>query len=209
MPSVKLRLYNDIANRRLVTGPKSQAVFTLPKFFHQDKLSIVISFLELSGGTDPYNPFSLVPISGISFTVKIFDLSGAVALASQSVWTPNTTETVQTFTGALDLNTGEMAEAFTDAETKSISAVIEFEVADADGKFTSLQEQITIHREHIVAGSPSATPGATYYTADEINSLFLRKVGAPGETITLTSPDGTKQRVLGVDDNGTPIDYAI
>jgi hypothetical protein len=57
------------------------------------------------------------------------------------------------------------------------------------------------------AASAIPDPADEYYTKSETSGLFVPRSGS--ESITLVSPDGTWQRVLGVDNDGNATDDLI
>ncbi len=52
-------------------------------------------------------------------------------------------------------------------------------------------------------GASPPTPPESYYTAPLARNIFAKKIGLPGETIILVSPDGTKAYEIGCNDDGT------
>jgi len=144
--------------------------------------------------------------------MKIFQASdGSTVLASQTSWTANAAN--NTLAAALNLNTANMQTAFPALpggfSTKTLAAILEFQINDGTGELTCYKRNITIDREWNTTGSPVAIPGVTYYNSDEINALFARKLGEAGGTITLTSPNGTYQRILGVNNDGSGQDDIV
>ena len=194
-----LRLFNDLANLRLVGSLKDAEDFVLPQWHHQDKIPIVISFLNLNPDGGRYNPYSLLDISGSSFDVKIFAADGTTVLASQTVWTKDVG--ARTLSASLNLNTAAMATAFT-GNPASIAATLLFRLTEADGAITTYARAITILRELNVSGTPVPVDGAVYLTEDQVRALFVKFIGNAGESITIKSADGTKQAVLYVSNDG-------
>lgn len=194
-------LFFDIANEAIVTSLTNQGTFTLPAWYHQNTKDLRCTFLRLNTTGTFGTPYTKVPVAGLTLSVKVFSSAGAL-LASQSTWVADTG--AATLSGVLNLNTSEMATAFTSSATLSISAFIEFKVSEAGGGETTFQQAITIKRQYDVAGSPSATPAATYLTEDQSNARFVRFSGnGDGASITLRSASGTYEVIISVNDDGT------
>jgi hypothetical protein len=212
MAAVRLDLFNDIARRKLVNSETDASELVLPDFFHQDKISIEIIFLKTNIAGGRFKPYERVNTSGMSFQIKLFKVdvnNNATVLASQTVWSSGTTE--NSLAAALDLNTANMAAELPapPSQLSTVAAILEFELSDAAGKFTTYQRAVTIKREHNTSGSPVAIPGVTYFTSDEALALFVRKIEQAGATITLKSPNGTYARVIGVNNDGSAQDDVI
>lgn len=203
MAAVKRDIYCDFTSGLLVQSTRNNTPALFPSPFHQDNIRLTVHPLEFAPTNNPtQGPFAEIDTTGMSLTVKLLKSDGTV-LASQSSWT---VEDETTLVGNLDCNTANMATEFPalpSAITSLTGCIIEFEFSDADGKVTVQQGGITIKREYIIAGSPSALPLPSYYTQAEINALFVRFSGNPaGASITLVSPDGNNEAVLRVDDEG-------
>jgi hypothetical protein len=55
----------------------------------------------------------------------------------------------------------------------------------------------------LIEGAAAApAPADSYMTANESLATFARQNGTAGQSITLTSPDGTKQVILYIDNDG-------
>jgi hypothetical protein len=194
----KRDIYCDLNASAFVQSQKSSQGARVAGFFHQDKITLSLHALELDPTRAPNSgPYSELDPTGWSAAVKIFNSSGTV-LASQTSWTVSGTALV----GSLDLNTANMATEFASSAVTSVqTAIFEVELTDGTGAKFTFQDTVTIKREYIVVGSPSALPLPSYYTKDEINALFVRFSGNPdGATITLTN--GAKEVVLGAGTDG-------
>lgn len=195
-------LFFDIANEQIVSSFTNQGPFTFPAWYHQNVKDIRATFLRLNTTGQFGDPYSKVPVAGLTFSVKLFTSDGATVLASQTAWTED--GGAATLAGTLDLNTTAMATAFTSGSTLSISAILEFKMTEPSGGETTWQTTVTIKRQYDIAGSPSAVPAATYLTEDQINATFVKFSGNPdGASITLRSASGTHQVIISVNDDGT------
>ena len=149
------------------------------------------------------NQFRRVDITDVSLRMMINDsLDDATPLVEQSTWTKNTSN--QTFSGNLPLNTAGMNLYMGSADK---TPYFEIEITDTNGARVKVLTEIC----NVIVGigqvaSTSPDPLKEYYTKDEVLGLFMPRRGGAGETITLISPDGTHERVLGMRDDGTPQD---
>lgn len=198
MATVQRDIYADFTNGAFVQSNLNAQRVSLPPCFHQDTLRLIVHPLEFDPSRAAnLGPYAEITPTGMALIVSIFTTTGTL-LASQ-----NTFAVVgDTLVGAINLNTAAMATAF--ATVDSITAVIEFEFSDADGSITIQSRTLTINREYIVVGAPTITPPDEYYTKAEIDALFVRFSGNPaGNSIELTSPDGTKAVELKCKDDGS------
>lgn len=197
-----LDLFFDIANEKIVSSFTNQGTFTLPSWYHQNVKDIRATFLRLNTTGTFVAPYVKVPAAGLTLAVKVFTAAGTI-LASATSWTINPTD-ANALDGTLNLNTAEMATAFTSAATLSITAIIEFKMTEAGGGTTTWQESITIKRMYDVAGTPDPSPTETYLTENQCLARFVQFTGnGNGASITLKSADGTHEVIISVNDDGT------
>ena len=189
-------IYCDFTNGYFVQSNKSAQRVTFPSPYHEDNLRLVIHPLEVEPSNTPaQGPFSELDPTGWGLTVKIFNSTGATVLASQTSWTV----VGNTLVGSLNCNTVAMAAAI--GSSSSIAGIVEFEFTDTNGKIT-IQGNITILHEWIIAGSPAAIENETYLTESASIGKFVAKVGEAGEVKYWTSPDGTKTVIQYLGDDG-------
>jgi hypothetical protein len=206
MADIPLAIFNDITARRSVAGSKNAGSVAPLVFFQEDNIAMEIQFLKANPAGGALNPYSIVPVAGLSLTVKIGLLSAGTINASQTVWTADTINNI--LTGTLNLNTAQTVADFTAGVTQ-IDRTLEFQLSDSVGTITSLQIPVTIKKELIVAGNPVALPLDQYYTRAEMDALYVKFVNDPGKTITLTSLTTGRQRILGENDDGTAQDDQV
>lgn len=200
MATLKLSLFIDITNRKLVTGSIGySSAFVMPRLSDVDKISIELQTLELSPTGGPQAPYTIVSPSGLTATVAVGSTNAATIYASQTSFTAGT----DTLNGTLDLNTTEMVTAFTGVTR--IEAIFAVQIVDASGSVVA-QSNVIIDKSLIRAGTPTTSPTASYYTTDQINALFAKKIGLPGETITFIDSGNAYGRILGVNTDGSAMD---
>ena len=206
MPAVRLKLFNDITNRKFVVRPNDTGEFPFPKVFQEDRVNIEYQPLEINSSGSRITPYSVVSVVGLSLTIKIAKASDGTILASQTSFSLDTAANV--ITGVLDCNTAAMVTAMTGVA--SVDVYFEVELADATGSMTVAQVACKIYKEYITAGSPSALPLSSYLTRAECLALFVKFVGnTAGQTIELVSPDGTRFRIVGMNNDGSAQDDLI
>lgn len=210
MPALELTLYCDIANRRLVKGLTDSSEYQLPTFFHQDIATVTLYMLKLPsvGTLSGQNPYQKVSMYGTTVTLTLFSSDGnATPLSLTATWADNTDGSK---TGLLNLNSSGMAALLPTSPitTTSIQAILECNLA-GNGQETGFQNTVLVKRQYITSGTPAAVGAATYYTQDQINALFLRLGGSAGQVITLISPDGSHQRIIGCNNDGSGLDDSV
>ena len=148
---MKLKLFIDIFNRKLVTSATSDLPVSLPDFFREDHVELEIQLLEPTGSMT--SPLSIVDISSLSIQAAIGN-PGSNPDALQTTFTKDTTN--NKFTGTINLQTTEMVAAFT-AAGASIERFLEVEVEGTSTQYhTVLQQLITLHRDIIT--HPTVSP---------------------------------------------------
>jgi hypothetical protein len=200
----KRDIFLDLSRSAFILNQRDANLSKIATCFHQDKLTLSLHPLEIDATRTPVQgPFAELDPTGWSASVKVFKTSDGTVLASQTSWTVSG----NTLNGSLDLNTANMALEFpaSPLTTKTITAIFEVEITDGNGaKFTFQDTAFVINREYIVAGSPTALPLTSYYTAAEMDQLFVKFANNPaGATISLKSPDGTKTVDIGCNDDGS------
>ena len=193
-------IYANITDGTLVKSTRENTAVRFPNPYHQDNLSLVIHPVEIDTSRTPnQGPFAEISATGLSLKVKIFKADGTTVLASQETFTADG----NTLVGALNLNTAAMSTAITAAAGDITTAIVEFEFTYTDSTSVTIQQRnLTIYKECITTGSPVAIENETYLTEAASRSIFVKRVGEPGEGQYFTSPDGTKQVFQWLDNNG-------
>lgn len=198
-------VFVDLSQKKFVSsvkgGPTSQP-FGTP--YHQDILNLTIQPLDYdSGGVPTSVPYEVLNASGYSISLLVTTTSGTTLAGPFTTWTPDDSGTA--LTGSADLNTVAMAAAVAAlAVGATVSTIFWLRITNGTTRQVTVQASVDIYKSAITSGTPSELPVTSYLTRDECLALFVKYAGNPaGATITLTSPDGTEEVVLGANDDGS------
>lgn len=200
-----LKLYLDWLNQKLVLGPNSSTAFQLKTFYASDILPLQIQMLEpVPGGS--VNEYARPDISNISLQVAIADAPGAspTILAGPGTWTKDISNAI--FTGSLALNTAAMSTFMTGVTTATKAAWIQFKAAEGANSWTVFEGTIQIAQPLITTAFSAPAPGLTPLSLEDAVQRFVQFRASAGQTITLTSPDGNYQRIIGCRNDNQPQD---
>lgn len=211
-------IYNDILNNKLVLGINSQQPFTFGNLFQGSKLSIryfpVLPIVGAVTGTF----FRKVPLDNLTLEIAVGQRAGAESLeAFQGTWTPQTGPDAEGvsgyFHGILDLNMAPLNSAI--GSLSEYNTFFEIRLAENGDKRPTYQQQITITAVVLGPGAAGSlpTPAASYYTKAEIDALCVKwdntGVSSRGKAIKLSSPNGTRKRIMGSNNDGSARDDLI
>lgn len=204
--AIRLDLYVDIVGKRLVN--RAGQAFSMPAQFQGDTVPMSVTLLA----PDPtlFNTYTAQDISGASLKLAVSDTptgtaGGPTPFVTQFTWTQDTVN--NRFTATVAFNTAELTTWLGSAASKT--GYLELEMTEGAGVTTIYQGGLTINAEVIETGTVTVAAGLTPLSREEALALFVKKIGDPGETATFTSPNGTYQRIIGVNDDQTPMDYII
>jgi hypothetical protein len=204
--TAKRRLFVNWFTKKLQLSDRKSGEFTLPAFTKYETIPLEICIIEpdLAGvGIDRY---SRVDISNLSLTVTINETYDDPApLAQQATWTKNEDDNV--FSAELALNTAALNAYLGSSDSKT--AYIEIEIQEGTARNKIFIAAITLQNAVSQITSVAPTPLDEYYTKPQVTAQFVAKVMPAGEQITITSPGGIYQRIVGVDDGGAPIDIIL
>ena len=145
-------------------------------------------------------------ISNLSLCVSINDtFDDSAPLASQDTWTKN--EVTNVFSGELSLNTSAMNTYI--GSNDSVSGYLEVEIQEGTARSKAFTATVTLQNAVTQTAITAPAPLTEYYTKPVADGRFVQKVMPAGEQLTITSPGGTYQRILGVDDGGNVIDIVL
>lgn len=198
-------IFADLTNRQLVASSKSAAEKRIDQPSRPgqyDTLYLAIQPMLLTGEGTLDDPYELIDAANYSVTMLLVKQSDGSTLSGPvSSWTVDETRKV----GKLNLNTAAMATAM--SGQTSVACYIEFLFDDGTNAKTTIRQDLTVQKAYITAGTPTEYPLASYLTREECVELFVRWANNEnGKTIELKSGDGTKTRVLGVDNDSAPTD---
>ena len=158
---MKLKLFVDIFNRKLVTSATSDFPVQLPNIFREDHIELEIMLLEPTGNLT--NPLSTVDISSLSIQVAIGDPDSSPE-ALQTTFSKDTS--TNKFSGTLNTNTSEMIAAFNAATGNTISRFLEIEVEGTASQYhTVLQQAVTLSKDiisHPLVSPSNVTVGTAF-----------------------------------------------
>lgn len=205
MPATALRrLFVNKETKTLQVSDRNGAPFVLPPFskYETVPLAIVIVEPDLASGLQR---FGRVDISPLSLTVSLHSSREGTAtpLAQQASWSKD--ETLNVFSGELALNVAAM-NTYVDAD--SVAIFLEIEWAEGTARSKAIIET-TVEKAVTQPGSAGPASVTEYYTKAETNAQFVSKIMPAGEQLTLTSPNGLWQRIIGVGDGGETIDTVV
>lgn len=200
MAGLARKLFVNWHKKSLQLSDESESPVQPPIFQKYETVPLEVVIVE---PCDPWghDDFRRIDITGVSLTVSINDtLDDATPLASQSSWTKDTSR--NTFTGELSLNNSGMNTYIGSAATKA--AYLEIEVREgASATVKIYSAEITLKGSVVQLTSTAPSPAAEYLTRAQMEGLFVQFRNGAGKTITLVSPDGSTQRVIGANDDGT------
>jgi len=204
--SADIELWNDVINGTCVVNLASSVPFRFGKIYQGGKLKIRWYPVVPTGSITA--PYVKVPVSGITLDVAVGVRAGtATPYARQNSWTEHADGYLY---ATLDLNTTDLNNAIGTADT--LTTYFEIKMSDGGVPRVTYQESITVTSVVIDPSGAAALPTAAinYMTREECLALFVKFVGnAAGATIELPSPDGTRSRVLGCNDNGSAQDEIL
>lgn len=205
MPA-RLKLYVDWINKKLLLGPNNRGGFQLPPFFQGDVVPFQVYIVE----QNPDHPSAqiVLPIDNMSLKVAFGEAptgtaGGPSPFVTQFSWSKNLSENY--FHANVALNTAGL-NAWLGAAAQRVDAYLEIEITEDTGVTTAFQGIATIKAELIEAATLAVAAGETPLSLEMALQMFLKKLSDPGDTWTAVSPDGTRQRVLGVRNDGSAQD---
>lgn len=211
--SATINLFLDVENKLLVTSLTNASPFR--------GLSTAYQYAYYNFQVTPVRPngnvtgtlYTKLDLDNLTLKMGIGARAGGESLLAYTApgsWTKNYDSGSSGpgyFSGAFDLNTTEMNTAM--GSSDSISSYFEIQLGDSSNYRTAYNAAITIYATVMTSGAAASLPTAAeqYYTKTETAGLFAKLYGS--ETITLVSPDGTRFRTLGIDNDGNAIDDLI
>ena len=203
--ALELKLYLNVFEKDLQQTPTSQSRYILPDFFQGDKVPMQVNLYEPDPDND-FNSFIKPPIDNMTLKMAIGpEPVGNVAespFVTAFTWSKDVDN--DTFSAEVDFNTAALdtwlAAGFEE------QAYLEIEVTEGNAIWTVFQRLITIKAQVIEPASTSVAVGETPLSLEMANGLFVPYLMPAGRTLTFQSTDLTAQRILGVDNDATPID---
>ena len=202
-----IELWNDIDNNTLIAGPvggsnwdQTEVKFSKRKIYQASQLSLRWYPIR------PDGQFSYVriPVTGLTLDIAIGERAGAeVIKARQNVWTAHADGYLY---ATLNLNTTDLNNAITG---DTFTTYLEIQMTESGNARPTFQEQITIQSVVIGPAGASALPAAAsqFLTREQCLQMFVKWTeNLAGNAIELASPDGTRFRLIGVNNDGSAMD---
>lgn len=201
MPASAARqLFVNFLSKTLQISDLNGGAFLLPKFNKYEAVPFEIVIVKPDGLR-----FSRLDVSALSLGVAINDsFDSATPLAYQNTWTKD--EVLNVFSGELNLNTAALNSYLGASETKT--AYFEITMSEGTARSVIFIASVTLQNSVTQSGAVTPSPVDEFYTKAQADSQFVRKIEDGFITVT-SKPLGTYQRVIGVDDGGTPIDQIL
>lgn len=191
-------LFVDLTNKRLVASSKGGAEKPLTSPFHQDKISLKIQPLDYSSsGSQSGQPYQVLDASAYSISILVTDTAATPATLSgpATTWTPDGTA----LSGTVDLHTAAMDTAFT--SVSELNTYFWIQISDGSSRRVTIKASVTIYKSAITSATTTEYPAEEVVLRSEL-SQYVRFANNPdGATITLRSPSGTSELILGANDD--------
>lgn len=198
------KLFVNWYTKTLQVSDTNGGIFALPPFNKYETIPLEIVIVQPDGSQ--FNKFSRVDISSLSISVAINDTyDDASPLAYQPTFSKD--EDTNTFSGELALNTVAMNAYIGAASTKD--AFFEIEIQEGTARSKIFLAEIELQNSVTTTATTTPTPIDEFYTKAQSEQQFIKRVMPAGEQITMTSPSGTFQRIIGVSDAGQEIDQVL
>lgn len=194
-----LKLYVDWFAKKLVTSKTSAASFSLPTFYYGEVFPFQITLLEPNPAVG-WNGYAVVNNAniGLKLIVSSVAVDTGTTLATQYSWTKDTVE--MTFSAEVGFNTAAIDTWLSTDATKT--AYLEIQITEGTVVSTVYKTAITIGASQLTPSTQQVPAGETPLSQEVAKAMFVQKMMGAGESITLTSADGTKQGVLYWGDDG-------
>lgn len=192
----------DIQNRRIVSFNGTPS--NVPALFQSNTLTLKVQCVNPGQSSIPQTQsqqYSVQNMGGFGMRAAVGPspqgIAGPTVLALGALtWDPVN----QLFFGDLALNTTGVDGYLDTASAKS--AYFELNLTLLGTRITIVQTTFTLTAvvDELLALVP--TPVDSFRTAVESDARYMPRVGAPGDVLTLTSPNGLLKLELGIDNNG-------
>lgn len=204
--SATRKLFVNIQTKALQLSDRNGGVAVLPFFNKYETVPFEIVLVELDTSARGLPQYRRLDISPLSISVAINDtFDDASPLAYQPTFTKD--EESNTFSAELALNTAALNTYLGSSDTKSAKFEVEIQEGTARTKILTLD--VTLQNAVTQVGAVTPTPTDEYLTKSQQVAQFVQKLMPASEQLTFTSPSGNFQRIIGVDDSGSPVDQII
>lgn len=205
MATATRKLFVNWFTKTLQVSDRNGGIVVLPTFNKYEVIPLEIVIVEPDTSAVGPPTFVRVDISNLSLAVALNDtLDDASPLAYQNSFTKD--ETTNTFAGTLSLNTAALNAWLT---SDSLSAYFEIEVQEGSNVSKIYLQTVTVKKSVAQVGATVPSPVDEYYTKAQANAQFLQPISPAGVQHTITSPGAVYVRIIGVTDDGVPVDQIL
>ena len=200
------KLFANWATKILQVSDLNGGQFILPAFNKYEVIPLEVIIVEPDTQSVGLPRFSRVDISNLSLSIALNDTyDDAAPLAYQNSFTKD--EETNVFSGNLSLNTAALNSWLGSSDSKE--ALFEIEIQEGTTVSKVYLATVTVKNSVAQIGATVPSPVDDYFTKAQTTAQFLRHINAAGVQITITSPGGVYQRIIGIDDGGNFIDQAV
>lgn len=204
--SATRKIFVNLSTKRLQVSDAKSGEFVLPQFNKYETVPFEVVIVEPSRIALGIDRYSRVDISNLSLSIALNDtFDDASPLAYQNTFTKDEENNV--FSGELAINTAALNSWLGSSDSKV--AYFEIEIQEGTARNKIFTGQVTVQNSVTQVGASVPSPIDEYLTKAQTSAQFVQKILPAGEQITITSPSGTYQRILGVDDGGAAIDIIL
>lgn len=206
MATATRKLFVNLASKQLQISDLNGGAFVLPAFNKYENVPFEVVFVEPDLQAVGLPGWARVDISNLSISIALNDtFDDASPLAYQNTFTKD--ETLNVFSGSLSLNTSALNTWIGSSDSKA--GYFEIEIQEGTNVLKAYQATVTVKNSVAQVGATVPSPVDEYFTKAQTTAQFVPKVMPAGEQITITSPGGVYQRILGIDDGGNVIDQVL
>lgn len=206
MATATRKLFVNFQTKSLQISDRNGGVFSLPAFNKYETVPLEIVIVESDLTTTGLPKYRRMDISALSLSVAInqtFD--SASPLAYQPTFSKDEEQNV--FSAELALNTAAMNTYLGSSDSKS--AYFEVEVQEGVCRSKIFTAVITLQNAVTQVTATTPTPVDEYLTKAQTVAQFMPRIGEAAGQLTFTSPGNIYQRIIGVEDDGSPIDQIV
>lgn len=200
------KLFVNFQTKALQISDRNGGLFALPNFNKYETVPLEIVLVESDLTATGLPKYTRMDVSALSISVAISQsFDSAAPLAYQPTFTKD--EQLNLFSAELALNTAALNTYLGSADSKS--AYFEIEVQEGTARTKVYTAIITLQNAVTQVGGTVPSPVDEYLTKAQQVAQFFPRVGGASGQLTFTSPGSIYQRIIGVADDGSPIDQIL
>lgn len=200
------KLFVNFQTKSLQISDRNGGNFALPAFNKYETIPFEIVIVEADLNSQGLTKYTRMDISTLSLSVAINQTyDSASPLAYQPTFAKN--EQTNVFSAELALNTAAFNSYLGASDTKP--AFFEIEIQEATARTKVYVEIVTLKNAVTQVGGTVPSPVDEYLTKAQTVAQFMPRIGEAGGQQTFTSPGNIYQRIIGVTDDGSPIDQIL